>query len=1092
MTPKTLANALLVLTAFTGLLAPQETRTEQPGAQTFQGLELRGIGPALMSGRIADIAIHPQDRSTWYVAVGSGGVWKTVNGGTTWTPVFDEQPSYSIGCLALDPNDPDVVWVGTGENVSGRHVGYGDGVYLSRDGGRTWENKGLSASEHIGKILVDPRDSNVVYVAAEGPLWSSGGERGVFKTTDGGEAWTAVLEISENTGVTDMELDPRNPDVIYAAAYQRRRTVWALLAGGPESAIYKTTDGGTRWRELTVGLPRDDMGKIGLAVSPVNPDVVYASIEAAEEEKGFYRSADSGESWEKQSDYISNGTGPHYYQEIEASPHRVDLVYQMDVWIHVTEDGGKSFERLGEPDKHSDNHALAFVADDPGYLLAGCDGGLYESWDHGRTWRYIANLPVTHIYKLALDNDSPFYNVVGGTQDNGTQAGPSQTGTLNGIRNADWYVPYGADGYACAVDPEDANLLYVTWQNGHLLRYDRRNGEVIDIQPQPGEGDPPERWNWDAPLLISPHSRTRIYFGSQRLWRSDDRGDSWTPVSGDLSRGENRYELEIMGRVWSVDALYDNGAMSWYGNLTSISESPLVEGLIYAGTDDGLIRLTEDGGESWRRVDAITGVPERAFVNDVRASVVDPDTIFVLFDNHKFGDYRPYAVKSTDRGRTWSSIAGDLPDRHILWSLVQDDVDPELLFLGTEFGIFFTRNGGANWTKLEGGVPTIAFRDLEIQRRETDLVGASFGRGFYVFDDYSPLRQASEEALAAEAKLFPVGDARLYVPARPLGGRGKAYQGSDYYVAPNPPFGAVFTYHLREDLQTDKEARRAREKEIRAEGGDVPFPGWETLEQEERQDEPKILLLVWDEEGRVIRRIEGPSTKGLHRVAWDLHFPSHRPTEIEPPRELDPWDEPPRGPMVTPGRYSVGLARLIDGNLETLTDAQSFDVVALDPATLDRPDPESVLAFERQTADLHRKALGAREETERTARRLEHIEEAILDTPGIDAALLERVRQLRLSLADLQEELVGDPTRRRLREPRVPSILDRLEQIVSGLEQTRYGPTATHRGSYELAAESYEAVAGSLRQLIDTDLPELEEELEAAGAPWTPGRRIPR
>ncbi len=615
-------------------------------AKSFQGLELRGIGPALMSGRVADIAIHPRHQSTWYVAVGSGGVWKTTNAGTTWTPIFDSKSSYSIGCVALDPGNPEIVWVGTGENVSGRHVGYGDGVYKSLDGGRSFERMGLSSSEHISKIVVDPRDSNVVYAASEGPLWSAGGERGVFKTTDGGATWSAVLSISENTGVTDLEMDPRNGDVLYAASYQRRRHVWSFIGGGPESGIHKTTDGGKTWRRLASGLPSVHMGKIGLAVSPVDPDVVYATIEAADDKSGFYRSLDSGERWEKRNDYRSGGTGPHYYQEIYASPHDRDRVYQMDVWIQLTDNGGESFSKLGEPYKHSDNHALAFDPADPDYLLAGSDGGLYETWDHGKSWKFVSNLPVTQVYKLALDNAEPFYNVYGGMQDNNAQVGPSRTPNVHGIQNSDWFNTVAGDGYAGQIDPTDPNIIYSEWQYGSLTRYDRGTGELVDIKPQPAKGDPPERWNWDAPILISPHSPTRLYFGSHRLWRSDDRGDSWTAVSADLSRGRNRYEMEVMGRVWSVDDLYDLGAMSWYGNTTSISESPLVEGLLYVGTDDGMVQVSEDAGASWRRVDAFPGVPDLAFVNEVKASLHGAGTVYVVLDNHKVGDYSPYLLKS--------------------------------------------------------------------------------------------------------------------------------------------------------------------------------------------------------------------------------------------------------------------------------------------------------------------------------------------------------------------------------------------------------------------------------------------------------------
>ncbi|HNP97051.1 MAG TPA: glycosyl hydrolase, partial [Cyclobacteriaceae bacterium] len=499
-------------------------------ADAAKGLKLRSIGPALMGGRIADIAVNPKDKTNWYVAVGSGGVWKTTNAGTTWKAVFENQSSYSIGSVAIDPNQPNVVWVGTGENVSGRHVGWGDGIYKSLDAGQTWQRMGLEKSEHIGKILIDPRNSNVVLVAAEGPLWSAGGDRGLYKTTDGGKTWKLALKIDENTGVTDIEFDPSTPDVVYAAAYQRRRHTWSLMAGGPQSGIYKSTDNGDTWRQVKTGLPSGDMGKIGLAVTAANPNLVFATIEADEKNRGFYRSTDKGESWEKRNSYISGGTGPHYYQEIEASQTNPDLIYQMDVFLHVTRDGGKSFDYLGTGrEKHSDNHAMWIDRDNGQHMLAGTDAGLYESFDEGTTWRHFENLPVSQFYKLALDNTLPFYNVVAGAQDLGTLIGPSRTMNIEGVRNQDWYVPLGADGYDVAFDPKDPNIVYMEIQEGNLVRLDRATEEVISIKPQPEPNDPPERFNWDSPIIVSPHNNKTLYYGSQRLWRSNDQGNSWTP-----------------------------------------------------------------------------------------------------------------------------------------------------------------------------------------------------------------------------------------------------------------------------------------------------------------------------------------------------------------------------------------------------------------------------------------------------------------------------------------------------------------------------------------------------------------------------------
>ncbi|MCP5103988.1 MAG: glycosyl hydrolase [bacterium] len=1078
---------LFFLSPLSGLMSKGKQGTKgELNAGTAAGLKFRNIGPALMSGRISDIAVHPQKQSTWYVAAGSGGVWKTVNAGTTWTPIFDKQTSYSIGCVTLDPNNPEVVWVGTGENVSGRHVGYGDGIYKSLNGGKTWQNMGLKQSEHISKILVDPRDSNLVYVAAEGPLWSPGGERGLYKTTDGGKTWKFSLEISKNTGVTDVAMDSANPDILYAAAYQRRRSVASLLAGGPGSGIYKTSDAGKNWRKLTVGLPKGHMGKIALAVSPQKTNVVYATIEAGEKEKGFYRSANRGESWEKRNKYISGGTGPHYYQEIYADPHHFDRVIQMDVRMNVTNDGGKTFQRLGEKYKHSDNHALAFDPGDPDYLLAGSDGGLYETWDRGKTWKFIANLPLTQFYKMSLDNALPFYNVHGGAQDNSSQLGPSRTLNENGIMNSDWFITSGADGYASAVDPKDPNIIYCEWQVGRLQRYDKKSGELVNIQPQPQPGEDPPRWNWDSPLIISPHSHTRLYFGSQRLYRSEDRGDSWTPVSPDLSRGIFRYEQEIMGKLWSVDALWDHGAMSYYGNLTSVSESPLKEGLIYVGTDDGLVQVTEDGGKNWRKIEKFPGVPAFSFVNDIQASEHDADTVFVVFDNHKRGDFKPYLLKSINRGRTWVSVAGDLPDRHILWSFAQDHKKTGLLFTGTEFGIFFTPDGGNQWIKLQGGVPPIAFRDIGIQKRENDLVGATFGRGFFILDDYSPLRHMSGEKLKKEAVLFPIKKTLMYIPRRPLGSKGKADQGHAFFTAPNPPFGAVFTYYLKEPLKTRKQQRRDREKKLEKQGKAVSFPGWDALRVEKEEEKPAVILTVKDRDGQVVRRVTGPVGKGIHRTAWDLRYPSLAPVKLTE-GDLPPWKRRRRGPLVVPGTFTVSIAKRVDGVLTSLGEPQTFVVESLGLASLPAGDREKLLAFQAKAGELQRAMKGASAVIKDALKRLEFIEKALLSTTEADPRLTEEAYSLEKRLRDIRLKLDGDRTAWRRGKATLPSLSRRVNAQLTSTTAI----TVTTKHDYEIAADAFSVLLEKLRQLIETDLKKLEKKMEAAGAPWTPGRGVP-
>jgi photosystem II stability/assembly factor-like uncharacterized protein len=1092
---------LFLLALATVLAAPLSGQTagsksakvpESPLAKAVAALPLRGIGPGLMSGRIADIAVHPTAPGTWYVAAGSGGVWKTTNAGTTWTPIFEDQPSYSIGTLALDPTNPDVVWVGTGENVSGRHVGWGDGVYRSRDAGRTWQRMGLPRSEHIGRILVDPRDGNRVLVAAEGPLWAAGGERGVYRSTDGGATWTPALQIDENTGVTDLEFDPANPDVVYAAAYQRRRHVWGFLGGGPGSGLWKSTDNGKTWRRLKTGLPSGDLGKIGLAVTPADPSLVYATIEAGEEERGFYRSRDRGESWEKRNSYISGGTGPHYYQEIEASPRDAGRVYQMDVFLHVTRDGGATMETLETGhDKHSDNHALWIDPANGNHLLVGTDAGLYESFDEGKTFRHFPNLPVAQVYKVALNNREPFYDVLAGVQDQGTLHGPSRTLNRDGIRNQDWYVPLGADGYGVAFDPRDPDLLYLMFQEGMLFRKDRRNDEGLMIRPQPAAGDPPERWNWDAPLLVSPHRPDRIYYGSQRIWQSDDRGESWTPISGDLTDGRSRYEQKFFGRVWSVDALYDHNAMSKYATTTAISESPLREGTLAVGTDDGLVQVTTDGGRSWRRAAAIPGLPALSFVNHVEMSQHDPATLYVAADNHKTGDFTPYVFESTDLGRTWRSMAGDLPPGAIVWSLQQDHVQPNLFFLGTERGLYASLDRGTHWLKL-GGLPTIPFRDVKLHRRDNDLVGASFGRGIYVLDDYTPLRDLSAGAasVAQEGMLFPVRDAWWFVPWQPGQAPGRPELGSDDFTAPNPPHGALFTYFLREAPTTAHEKRKATEKALRDKGADVPFPGFDRLRAEALETAPKVLLIVSDAAGRKVRWIEGPAKEGLHRVSWDLRGPVPDPVDLDPPAFRAPWDPPPVGPLVAPGRYTAQLVVVSASGARPLGEAQPFEVKPV-PNLPPGNDPAAVAAFQGETAEAARRASSAAAELDRIKSQLRQMRATLGETPQADLSLYTRLDAVGQAVADLELRLHGDPARQKLFEPEVLSIGDRIGAIRDGHWQTRQMPTATQKRNLEIATAGLDALERDLKALIAGDLAKLEEAFAAAGAPWTSGRRVP-
>lgn len=1090
------ASILAVLPLASAQTAPPKAapaKEAKPGTP-FDGLKLRGIGPALMSGRIADVAIDPARPSTWYVAVGSGGVWKTTNAGTTWTPLFDDQPSYSIGCVTLDPTNPNVVWVGTGENVGGRHVGFGDGVYRSRDGGASWENLGLRDSQHVSKIVVHPEKPDTVWVAAQGPLWSKGGDRGLFKTTDGGKTWTKVLGAGEWTGVTDVAIDPRNPDVLYAATWQRHRTVAAYVGGGPESGLHRSTDGGATWEKLRKGLPEGSLGKIGLAISPQNPDVLYAAIETNRRTGAVYRSTDRGSSWEKRSETVSGATGPHYYQELYASPHAEGRIYLVDVRMWVSDDGGKTFRRMEERDKHSDNHSIAFREDDPDYLLGGTDGGIYESFDLAKTWRFVANLPVTQFYKVALDDAEPFYTVYGGTQDNSTQGGPSRTDSVNGITNGDWFITLFADGHQPATEPGNPKIMYSEWQQGNLVRVDRTTGERVYIQPQGEPGDPPDRFNWDAPILVSPHQPTRLYYASQRVWRSDDRGDSWRPVSGDLTRNQDRMTLPLMGRVWSWDSPWDMVAMSSYNTITSLAESPKQEGLLYAGTDDGILQVSEDGGGTWRKIEvgSLPGVPASAFVNDVEADLFDASTVYVALDDHKSGDFRPFLLKSADRGRTWRSIAGDLPDRHLVWRVVQDHVKPDLLFAGTEFGIFFTTNGGGRWTKLGGDVPTISFRDLAIQRRENDLVGASFGRGFFVFDDYSVLREATDAALAKEATLFPVRRAWWYVERTPLGEDGRASQGAAFFTAPNPPFGAVFTYHLAEEPRSREKLRQEKEKPLAEAGKDTPYPGWAEVEAERREEKPAVVLTVKDAAGQVVRRIDGKTGKGFHRVAWDLRLPAPQAISGAPRRGSgDDEGSSPQGVLAPPGTYAVSLAKQVDGKTTELAGPVSFEVARMRPGALPGADPNDTAAFLARLSGVSRAASAATQAVSEALRRTETLKAALARSrtgpDGLDAEL----HAIRQELHAIDETLSGNRARAAVEDDGPVTVTRRLEVAQMGTMWSTYGPTPTHRRSLDIAEKELAVARERLNAVLERRLPAFEKALEQAGAPWTPGRPVP-
>jgi len=1049
---------------------------------TFTGLKLRNIGPAIFSGRVIAFAVDPNDKSTYYVASASGGVWKTTNAGTTYDPIFDDQGSFSIGAIALDPKDPNIVWVGTGELNSQRSVSYGDGLYKSEDAGKSWKKVGLEKSEHIARIVIDPRDSNVAYVAAQGPLWGPGGDRGLYKTTDGGKTWKNILTVSENTGVTDIVQDPSNPDVLYAAAYQRQRRVWTLIDGGPESALYKSTDAGATWNKLKNGLPGVDMGRIGIAISPVDNNVIYATVEAAEGKGGIFRSRDRGASWEKRNSYDSTAM---YYAQIIADPKNLDRIYVMGFAIMVSDDGGKTVKPLPTKSKHVDNHAIWIDPDNTRHYLVGCDGGVYESWDRAETWNYKANLPLAQLYDVAVDNSEPFYYVYGGTQDNQSVGGPSRTRSASGIINTDWFMTAGGDGFRSQVDPVDPNTVYAESQNGGLIRFDRATGNFVGIQPQDPKDGPPNRWNWDSPIYVSFHQHTRLYFAANRIYRSDDRGDTWRFISPDLSRQIDRNSLPVMGKVWGPDAVAKNASTEFYGNIVSFAESPKEESLLYAGSDDGLIHVTHDGGGSWIKFDHFPDIPDNTYVSRLIASRFDGNTVYAAFDNHKNSDFKPYLLKSTDAGKTWTSIAANLPERGQVMAIAEDSVDRNLLFVGTEFGVFFSSNGGAKWIQLKGDIPTISIHDAVIQQREGDLAVASFGRGFYILDDISPLRGITAEKLARPALLFPPRRTMLYLPSFPMGGDGKATQGESFYTAPNPPYGVTFTYYIKDKIKSMKEQRQAGEKDAEKNKQPFKYPSNDELRAEAEESAPQIFLTVYDAAGNAVRRVDGENAPGMHRVAWDFHY--SEPTLPQPRGEEDEGFNIPNSAVILPGTYSVRLAQRVRGVTTELGEPQTFEVYADGVNKMADADRKALTDFQQKLGKLYGAVQGATKAADELKAHLGEVHQALKLAANADRSLTDSADHLTLQTNDLLRELRGDNILRARNENTLASISDRVEGVMGDTRFAIVKPTQTDLEAYQLAGDEFTVALAKLHQLVEVDFVNLQKQMNASGVPWTPG-----
>jgi len=821
----------------------------------------RAIGPAVMGGRIDDVAVDERNPSVIYVGAASGGLWKTMNAGTTWTPLFDRQDVSSIGDVALAPSNPEIVWVGTGEPNNRQSSTYGDGVYKSLDGGRTWTHVGLRDSHHIGRVIVDPSNPETVYVGALGRLWGPNKERGVFKTTDGGRRWTHALFVDEDTGVVDMVMDPRNPQTLYAATYQRRRAAWSFNGGGAGGGIHKTTDGGRTWTKLTDGLPQGIVGRIGLAIWRKDPRVLYALVE--HKEGGTFRSDDAGATWLKVN---TLNPRPMYYSKIHIDPQDDQRIYVLGASMFVSGDGGKTFVdpatgRAGanqgmsptyDVGVHGDHHALWINPSNPRHLVLGNDGGLYYSFDGSVTWDKVNNIPLAQYYGIAVDMEKP-YNIYGGLQDTHSWGGPSATRHQTGITNDDWFQINFGDGMYAQVDPTDPDTIYTESQGGNIVRFHRRTGDRRTIKPHPRAGEAAYRFNWTAPIVISPHNPKRIYLGGNRVFTSLDRGDTWT-ASADLTRGEDRGTLPIMGVLPSPEVLSRHDGVGAWGTITTLAESRASAGLIWVGTDDGSLAVSKDGGANWTLLqDRVPALGKRGRVSRVEPSHKDPATAYVSIDRHEYDDFAPYLYVTKDDGQTWTSLSAGLPPTGWINVVREHPSNPRVLFVGTETGLFVSVSGGEHWTRFTGGFPTVPVDDLVIHPRDNDLIVGTHGRSLYVLDDISWLSGISPGALTEDIHLFPPRAATVMQLWK-----NESYMAQRQFVGPNPPRGAIITYHLTSAM-------------------------------------PGAKMVVRDAQNNIVREITAPGERGINYVVWDL-----RASAAEGVPNA-------RGPFVLPGTYRVQL-----------------------------------------------------------------------------------------------------------------------------------------------------------------------------------------
>ncbi|HKQ06170.1 MAG TPA: hypothetical protein VJ464_13625 [Blastocatellia bacterium] len=1032
--------ALALCALFASLTAARVMAQEDNGSRDgslFKQLQWRAIGPATMGGRIDDFAVVESNPTTWYVGAATGGLWKTTNNGTTFEPIFDEQGSTSIGDVAIAPSDPNIIWVGTGESNNRQSSSWGDGVYRSLDGGKTWVNCGLRDTKHIGRVVIDPRDPNIAYVAATGHLWGPSKERGVFKTTDGGKTWANVLFVNEDTGATDIAIDPQSPLTLYAAMYQRRRTPFGFNGGGPGSALYKTIDGGATWRKLTNGLPTESpIGRIGIDIYRANPSTLYAVVENAK--GGTFRSDDRGETWKKMSD---TNHRPMYYSQIRIDPNNDQRIWMCGAPMLVSEDGGKTFVQNLVTRIHGDYHALWIDPANSSHMLAGSDGGIHQSYDRGRTWDHINTIPLGQFYEVSLDDQKP-YMVYGGLQDNGSWAGPSGTLNAEGITSADWFRTGGGDGFYSVVDPKDPGIIYVESQNGNVARLELKTGERRNIKPVAPAGEPEYRFDWNSPIVISAFNDRAIYFGGNRVFHSTDRGDSWTR-SDDLSKNENREKKPIMGVLPDKTMLSRHDGQETFAQVVTLAESPMKEGLLYAGTDDGNLQVSRDAGKTWKNLTGkVPGVPKDTYVSRVVPSRFAEGTVYVTFDGHRGDDYTPYVFRSTDFGESWKAIRSDLPNGVTCRVIREHPRNQNLLFLGTEFGAYVSFDHAGHWTRLKGNLPMVRVDDIQIHPRDNDLVLGTHGRSVWILDDLTPFEQMSDAVKNSDATLFDIQPGTHYR----LYNRGSV-TGHKMFTAPNPPYGAVINYYLKDKAKDD------------------------------------IKVKITDKSGKTVRELNGPKEAGLNRVVWDLR--GAPPIPPEPPAGGGEggggggFGFGPRGLKAAPGDYTVAI---------TVAGHQLSKTVRVeeDPRIhISDADRAQLAEAQAKVFAMQRAAGQSRRSLQNLKAQLTTLQDSLKKTPGVSADVNTAVKSVSDQVDDLLKKLTGVPATPGNAGPPLPDEPDplqgRINSLAFGLESYTAAPTQDDARRLNEATAALKTFVDQVNKLLDETVAGLNKQMRDSG-----------